>query len=548
VLQTTQVNTTKGGLQKISFPVTDVAPATERLAEIEMSAAMERTVRSKLIVWTRTKQKVVEGSDFHPLIAAAALAYQKHYPLLLSPDMIWLTILQGVAQHVANNSESLRDKLVAHRTRIELIVEGNELPTSDALMLSATQEFIKQIENHVLPEKRFLLSAEFSTTTDVERIAGAIIVMDAFQPYFDYVFAIICGIPSVTLEGSTTDWELLRNKVQSLHHSNLELSWWTKHLLPLCDQFVRASRGDVDKKHWNNLCKLIERYGVDDLNGWLLKFIPYVRKDKNERPIHRNPVIELTEFPMDKNIHGPITGCTSDMLPTGLASAPVTVTDVEKKATRQLQFIAGFAGVTQAQDLSLRPLVGWAIAEGTRIDKLIAQLRSEHAVQAPSGPNTEQLLEIFERNLPADLWRFYSETNGARLEGQDALGKFNCVIHSASEVRPAFDVDSIHRELKFLVKQGLITNDYRDQRIQSMRSYAEMRVFAETQSYGSSPAHHIYVFGRDPERWSTLENKPSRGMIFRWNGEPTSQAFEPVAHTFSDWLEAMLERFPSKSK
>lgn len=185
---------------------------------------MERTVRSKLIACSRANQQVVNVGDFHPLVAAAALAYQKHFPLVLSPDMIWLTVLQGVAQHIANHSEALREKLVAHQTKIELIVERAKLPTSDALMLSATQEFTEQIEKHVLPENRFLLHTEFSTTKDIERIAGAIVVMDAFQPYFDYVFSIICGIPSVTLEGSTADWELLRDKVRSLHESNLELS------------------------------------------------------------------------------------------------------------------------------------------------------------------------------------------------------------------------------------------------------------------------------------------------------------------------------------
>lgn len=509
---------------------------------------MERTIRSKLIACSRTDQQVADVGDFHPLVAAAALAYQKHFPLVLSPDMIWLTVLQGVAQHIANHSEALREKLVAHQTKIELIVERTELPTSDVLMLSATQEFIHQIEKHVLPEKRFLLHTEFSTTTDVERIVGAIVVMDAFQPYLDYVFAIICGIPSVTLEGSIADWELLGDKVRLLHESNLELSWWTKHLLPLCDQFVRASRGDVDKKHWNNLCKLIERYGVDDLNGWLLKFIPYVRKDKNERPIQRNPVLELTEFPVDKEIHGPITGCTSNMLPTGLASAPVTVTDTAKGTAEQFQFVAGLAGVMQAEDLSLRPLVGWAIAEGARIDKLIARLRSEHKVEPPSGLGTEQLLEIFERNLPADLWRFFTETNGARLEGKDALGKFGCNIHAAPQVHPVLDLNSMDRELKFLTKQGLITKEYGAERMHSMRSYANLRVFAETHNYGSTFTRHFYVFGHDPEQGATPEPKPSRGVVFRWTGEPTPEAFEPVAHTFSDWLEAMLERFPPKSK
>jgi hypothetical protein len=59
---------------------------------------------------------------------------------------------------------------------------------------------VELINKHIPPDKRFLLKTEFSTTTDAERIAGAVVVMDTFQPYFDYVFQTICGIPAVTLE------------------------------------------------------------------------------------------------------------------------------------------------------------------------------------------------------------------------------------------------------------------------------------------------------------------------------------------------------------
>lgn len=297
------------------------------------------------------------------------------------------------------------------------------------------------------------------------------------------------------------------------------------------------------------MCKLIERYGVDDLNGWLLKFIPYVRKDKNERPIHRNPVLELTEFPVEKKIRGPITGCTSDMLPTGLASAPVTVTDTVNGTAEQLQFVAGLAGVTQAEDLSLRPLVGWGIAEGARIDnKLIARLRTEHAVEPASGLDTKHLLEVFEGNLPADLWRFYSETNGVWIEGKDALGKFSCSIYAAPRVRPALVLDTMRRELDFWTQQGLLTKKRCTERLDSMGPYAGLRVFAEAASSGSSFTRHLYLFGEDPQHWATLGAKPSRGVIFRWNGELTPEAFEPVAQTFTDWLEAMLARFALKNK
>jgi len=37
---------------------------------------------------------------YHGLFSAVHLAFSQHRPLVLSPDMIWIAILQGFAQHV----------------------------------------------------------------------------------------------------------------------------------------------------------------------------------------------------------------------------------------------------------------------------------------------------------------------------------------------------------------------------------------------------------------------------------------------------------------
>lgn len=229
--------------QATTFKLADVVASSERLSSITVKAAIERSAKTSLLICPQADLPVIECADFHPLIAAAATAFKQHYPLVLSPDMLWLTVLQGVAQHVANHSDSLRARLVQHQTKIELVVDGATglLPANSAEMLGAVTSFRDLISRHIQPDKAFLLQTEFSTTTDLERIALSVVLMDTFEPYFDYVFACICGIPSITLEGTPEDWALLESKVQALHETDLGLSWWTEHLLPLCRQFVRAS-------------------------------------------------------------------------------------------------------------------------------------------------------------------------------------------------------------------------------------------------------------------------------------------------------------------
>ena len=56
------------------------------------------------------------GTDLSPVqswstqnsfIEAVHKAYQRHYPLVLSPDIIWQCVAQGFAIHVNTNSEKL---------------------------------------------------------------------------------------------------------------------------------------------------------------------------------------------------------------------------------------------------------------------------------------------------------------------------------------------------------------------------------------------------------------------------------------------------------
>lgn len=550
---------TKPG-QPTTFKLAEVIPATERLPSITVKTAIEHSAKTSLLTCPQADLPVIECADFHPLIAAAATAFKQHYPLVLSPDMLWLTVLQGVAQHVANHSDSLRSKLVQQQTKIELVVDSATglLPTNSAEMLDAVTSFKDLISRHIQPDKAFLLQTEFSTTTDIERIAMSVVLMDTFQPYFDYVFACICGIPSITLEGTSEDWALLESKVQALHESDLDLSWWTGHLLPLCRHFVGASGNDVDTAHWNNLFKLTQRYGREDLNGWLLKFIPYIKHDDNEPARHRNPLFEPKPEPEDEagKAHT-ITGCTSAMLPSGISAAPVICWNKATNEKIPFQFIAGFGGVTQQDDFSLRPLIVWSISSAPAIDALLQKILTQHESRVPENTDIKSILPHFSDYLPGDFWRFYTTTNGATLNFpyENAWSGKSLVIHSLDNISPLFEwktYDALRNELNLLVRQGILTRQQADDRIDFCNMYMHLRVFACTQTKHGDVT---YLFGSDPEasvfrRGNRLVHtqQESRGEIFRWNGELVPGAFIPVAHTFTEWLTKVFAANEAKTE
>ncbi len=127
-----------------------------------------------------------------------------------------------------------------------------------------------------------LLSRTSSTTTPVEKIASEITIMHAMKSYFDYILMFIgCGIPEITLQGTTEDWEKVLAKTQQL--SRYDLSWWTKELEPILKKIIATSKGEIDKTFWRNMFKYHtqKKYGAPNIvDGWIVKFFPYDKDGK----------------------------------------------------------------------------------------------------------------------------------------------------------------------------------------------------------------------------------------------------------------------------
>ncbi len=97
---------------------------------------------------------------------------------------------------------------------------------------------IRQASNPVLVEA---LLCDFSTTTPVILTASEIVFMDCYSSYFDYGFFCVCGIPKVTVTGTSDDCRRMRNRIEVLETFDLE--WWVKRLRAILNEFIRASGG-----------------------------------------------------------------------------------------------------------------------------------------------------------------------------------------------------------------------------------------------------------------------------------------------------------------
>ncbi|NVJ05318.1 DUF4419 domain-containing protein [Myxococcus sp. AM001] len=218
--------------------------------------------------------RVLETYGVHPLLAAVHTAFAEHRPLVLSPDAIWLTMAQGVAQHIRLNAEALRGRLVRHEGRKKLTIELDSLPTTDSAFLTLFSAFRFQLREALGPGLPRLLSCDFSTSTDIERMAGDVVLMDAMSPYFDYEMETLCGIPRITLLGTPEDWRSIRRRIDVIQE--LDLAWWTSSLIPIADAFVSAAEGNPDRELWQQLYKPRKLYGPERSTGWIARLFPYI--------------------------------------------------------------------------------------------------------------------------------------------------------------------------------------------------------------------------------------------------------------------------------
>lgn len=342
-------------MQTISrtFAVADVHPAFQPLKTTPLGQLARRQLENLESV-SDYHLSVVPCENLNPLLFATFRAFLDHRPLILSPDMLWVTILQGLARHVEMRAEELRPSFVNHQGQLKLRVAARDfvLGSPENPWEEVVEGFCTQLESNLRPAARELLAPPFSTSGLTERVACQVAMMSALKSYFVYEAVCICGIPIVTLEGTSEDWKALRDRARRLGSFGLE--WWTGCLVPILDQFVAASEGRVDLRFWKDIYQEHpSEYGGyggprPTFSGWIGCFFPFLKRGE------RNPLV-LGRRPDRRGL-----GIYLDGFDPGMALAPVTWVEQGRKIG--LQFLAGLMGVEQKlETLALRPKVAWAV-------------------------------------------------------------------------------------------------------------------------------------------------------------------------------------------
>lgn len=351
----------------ITFEVSQVAPNRKPLPRVtlvdEFAARGVAHLEAcggnldALVGYPRDPSALWQTPPLHGLVSALQHAFDQHYPLVLSPDDIWLCIAQGFALHVNANAEALRGRFVRHDGRSSLTVRRDNFVkgAADNPWPEVFSAFSGQIADHI-GKKRDLIVADFSTTGVIERAASEIVLMDAMQSYFQYTFITACGIPRITLLGTVSDWQNILVRARNLAEFGLEE--WVAALEPVIVEFIAAAEGRANREFWQSMYKLNDESGGPYVTGWCNALFPYLPERGGK--LARNRWAYEWQDGVNRIFGG---GPKPAHFPSGLARAPL---QWEYHDTRYaMEFVGGFAGLAQHEDLSVQPVIGWAVGAVT---------------------------------------------------------------------------------------------------------------------------------------------------------------------------------------
>jgi len=282
------------------------------------------------------------------LFAAIITAYNNHWKLRTSPDDWWFCVVKRVACAIDKNAEkeSVRKMFVDHEGKktIEVKVPDTSIYTVDYSW------FFDQIskgvqENTKVPEFVDGMTADFSTSTAVQKIVSQITLMYSVQKYFAFKMMLNCGIPAVEMLGTEDDWGKLQSKMKVLRtllepiENDLGLSseWWD-----LVDKVFRellaTYQGRPDKEWWSHIISYQNRFGSGErgYRGWITDFLEGTKR-----------LIDIHE------------------MSSGLVNVPLLLEAAVRRVNDNATLVAGMLGFTlhtdETKEFSVQPFQGWSL-------------------------------------------------------------------------------------------------------------------------------------------------------------------------------------------
>ena len=297
-----------------------------------------------------------------PLLMGFYTAHNKHYPIRIKPDDIWLLIVQSFSNHVNYNSEQLREYFVDFDGKKKLEVKYHGIFYKENVDKKILEDFSiqinEQMKNYIGEEILQNLTPNFSTTDYNSTIISKLSIMGAFKKYFEFcMFLPECGIPYIILEGTIDDYESIKEKAEKL--SKYKFDWYIKRIIPHIQKMIDAKRGNIDIDYFKNIIQKIEtteaikecgsksELTIDNITGWILDFFAYIKRNEGKVERFSGESIKVKEI---------------DLLSNQMLVVPFTIYEEITKKTYEMKYSVGFIGCEQNEEKEVFPVQGWIVS------------------------------------------------------------------------------------------------------------------------------------------------------------------------------------------
>ncbi|KAI0370483.1 hypothetical protein BV20DRAFT_943774 [Pilatotrama ljubarskyi] len=276
----------------VTFSVSNVSPrdtgtpdALSNEGLLQESCGPQSTQCAEILQCSVTDaERPVLFSGENGFVDAVMQAYGGHHNLRIRPDDVWIAILRQLSFYVNAHAEELRKYFVPHEGQKDLAVEtvGSRLSIDyGKLARTMTRLIQKNVMNWILPD--FSTTTSKDTTISSKPPGLSTCNHSLLYPlrYFRHIFRAICGIPSVTLEGTKADWQCILDRLDRLHELGDEPSIWAGMLRPILRRFVSAFDGEPDVTFWSHVVHWLHvGCGEAAISGWLTAFCVWSAKGK----------------------------------------------------------------------------------------------------------------------------------------------------------------------------------------------------------------------------------------------------------------------------
>lgn len=315
--------------------------------------------------------------------------FAQHRPLVLSPDMIWLLIMQTIAKRIDSDPELYRTEFVDFKDKKNLSIESKtDIFDKETDWKHLLQDMYEKIAANARGGIAQSLYCDFSTTGANERIASIATLMGTLKTYFQYhIIHYICGIPYIELWGSVDDWENVLQKSTII--KKLGMKTWYEWLHPILKEFVRAAKGKPNFDFWKNIVmtKRDDDFSIprgcqlndSQIDGWCIALFPYKEDQKmtlGKRFIRMTMDNEITRTPF----------VYQRILSNG------------QKENFPMELWSGFVGVEEDNGtFALKPKIGWFVRQSDIETETITRLKEQDSHRGIRLTDIEVVPEILKK-------------------------------------------------------------------------------------------------------------------------------------------------------